>query len=115
MDHVLQHYYEVTLEKVRLSGEDLDAKPEQKEIWDKMKADIINGFDKSIELDEDFEKEDDAEMEELKKMIAEEEAAAAAKRGNKPQEKQGVNMSEYSDLNLFGVEKAYDETPPDYD
>lgn len=115
-DDVLQHYFEHQIEQLKGAADELEAKAAVVEAWDKYRSAIINGHKSAAEEDQEIEAEDDKWAEEMAKILAEEEAAQAAKKQPNQLVKPKQPEQDFSDLNLFGSEVAFDDsTPPDYD
>lgn len=111
-EDVLQHYFEHTIEKLKEKADDLDAKADVIETWDKFRSAIIVGYQAAQDEEKAIEQEDDDWATDFAKILAKEEAA----KDKQKQTVKPVNVEPnlYNAETIFGQETIEDELPPDY-
>lgn len=111
-EDVLQHYFEYTIERLKEKADELDAKADVIETWDKFRSAIIVGYQAAEIEEKSTEQEDDDWAVEFAKIVAEEEAAKAKSKQSVKTPKVDLNL--YDAETVFGKEKIEEEFPPDY-
>lgn len=109
-EDVLQHYFENQIEKMKGAAEELDAKNEVIEAWEKFRSAIINGYEKARIQEETVKEEDDNWALEMQKILEEEEK----QKQNQKHASKEANPNLFHEDVLYGQEVQFD-APPDYE